>query len=375
MKYLCVIICVLFSAKIIRAQVRPFTLEGAYSASYDGYKAYFYVKTDDRRKVLFLDSTVLKNGKFRFAGQLTQPSSNASIKLVLKNEYYLSEFVLDTGLNQMILKKENLYKRYFANVNMRSVSNIIKFRVDSIDRKAYDAQRAEAKIQQEMASLSRSRTHERDLKELKVIETYPENYYSLISLYFLSKHVSMSDYTDLVLETFDKLSIELKSTELGRKLYASKSADVYAKKASKTGQSSPIFSVTDNLNRNFTNESLLGVPYLLVFTATWCVPCQQQLPKLKKISDSFSSRGLKIVYINLEDDLQKWKDHLQTVPSAWTHLSDRLEGQQGKIQKMFYVRYIPTYLLIDAAGKIAYNSDTTDPELRETENYIRNALD
>jgi peroxiredoxin len=375
MKYLYVFLGVLFSAANIRAQVKPFKLEGTSSSFFDGYKAYLYVKTDDHRKVLFLDSTVLKNGEFRFAGQLTQPSSNASIKLILKKEQYYSDFVLDTGLNQMVFKEEHLYKRYFANVNMRSVSNIIKFKVDSIDRKAYADQRAEANIKEEMVSLSISRTHERDLKELKIIETYPDNYYSLISLYFLGKHVSMAEYTDLILQTFDKLSMELKSSDLGRKLYASKSADVYAKKASKEGQPSPIFSVKDNQDRNFTNKSMLGTPYLLVFTATWCVPCQNQLPKLRKIADNYGKRGLKIVYISVDDDLQKWKNHLQTVPSEWTHLSDRQEGQQGKIQKMFYVRYIPTYFLIDAAGKIAYNSDTTDPELLDTEKYIRSAFD
>jgi peroxiredoxin len=367
MKYLYVFLGVLFSVANIRAQVKPFKLEGTNFSFFDGYNAYLYVKTDDHRKVLFLDSTVLKNGEFRFVGQLTQPSSNASIKLILKKEQYYSDFVLDTGINQMVFKEEHL--------NIRSVSNIIKFKVDSIDRKAYADQRAEANIKEEMVSLSLSRTHERDLKELKIIETYPDNYYSLISLYFLGKHVSMAEYTDLILQTFDKLSIELKSSDLGRKLYASKSADVYAKKASKEGQPSPIFSVKDNQDRNFTNKSVLGTPYLLVFTATWCVPCQNQLPKLRKIADNYGRRGLKIVYISVDDDLQKWKNHLQTVPSEWTHLSDRQEGQQGKIQKMFYVRYIPTYFLIDAGGKIAYNSDTTDPELLETEKYIRSALD
>ena len=197
MKYLYVFLGVLFSAANIRAQVKPFKLEGTNFSFFDGYKAYLYVKTDDHRKVLFLDSTILKNGEFRFAGQLTQPSSNASIKLILNKEQYHSDFVLDTGLNQMVFKEEHLYKRYFANVNMRSVSNIIKFKVDSIDRKAYADQRAEANIKEEMVSLSLSRTHERDLKELKIIETYPDNYYSLISLYFLGKHVSMAEYTDL----------------------------------------------------------------------------------------------------------------------------------------------------------------------------------
>jgi len=38
---------------------------------------------------------------------------------------------------------------------------------------------------------------------------------------------------------------------------------------------------------------------------------------------------------------------------------------------MYYITAVPTYFLIDAAGKIAYNSDKLDPELLETEKYIQ----
>lgn len=124
----------------------------------------------------------------------------------------------------------------------------------------------------------------------------------------------------------------------------------------------------------FTDKTMLGQPHLLVFTATWCVPCQKQLPKLRKISETYSRRGLKIVYISLDKDLEKWKKHLETIPTNWIHVADREERQQEPISKMFYVTFVPTYFLIDAAGKIAYNSDTTDPELLETEKYIRQVL-
>jgi hypothetical protein len=61
-------------------------------------------------------------------------------------------------------------------------------------------------------------------------------------------------------------------------------------------------------------------------------------------------------------------------PSDWIHISDRQKGEEGKIQKLFYVKAIPTYFLIDMAGKIVYNSDTTDPELLDTENYVQSVV-
>lgn len=76
----------------------------------------------------------------------------------------------------------------------------------------------------------------------------------------------------------------------------------------------------------------------------------------------------------MDKDLEKWKRHVKTVPANWVQVFDRAEGQQQPISKMYYITGVPTYFLIDAAGKIAYNSDTLDPELLETEKYIQQVI-
>lgn len=244
MKYLYTVLCILIAAVNLYGQAKSFKLEGENAAIYDGYKAYLYVKSDDLRKVMFLDSALLKDGKFNFAGPLTQPSSNASIKLVLRDQQYFAEFALDTGLNEVHFKPAHLLGRVFVDIGLRSASNILKMKIDSIDRKAYADERAAAKDKNGFATLSRSRHHQRDLKCLEAIEEFPDHYYSLVSLYFLERNVSMTDYADLALETLNKLSPELRSTALGRRLKESASADISAKAASVVGQSGPVFNVS-----------------------------------------------------------------------------------------------------------------------------------
>jgi hypothetical protein len=68
MKYLYTALCIMIAAVNLHGQATSFKLEGKNAAIYDGYKAYLYVKSDDFRKVLFLDSALLKDGKFNFAG-------------------------------------------------------------------------------------------------------------------------------------------------------------------------------------------------------------------------------------------------------------------------------------------------------------------
>jgi hypothetical protein len=226
MKCLFVLLCVLYSCSIIRAQEKPFTLTGTNSSYYEGYKAYLFIRTYDFRNVVFRDSTIIRKGKFQFSGQLTQPSSNASIKLVSQDQQFVSDFVLDTGINHISFRKENLTGKFFKDVEMRSVSNVLKMKLDSTERKAYADQRVLENAKEEYFALSRVPAHELDVKRLKLIEAYPDNYYSLVSLAFLGKFATMADYSDLLLQTFDKLSPELQSSDLGRKLYKSKSDDI-----------------------------------------------------------------------------------------------------------------------------------------------------
>ena len=375
MKRLCFIFFVFLFSSNLNAQNQEFKLVGTNSPYFNKSKAYLYIKSNDYRKVLFVDSTILNDGEFKFSGLASQPASNASMKLVTEGKTYFADFVIDTGFNKISFKEENLISNYFRDVDMRSVSNLIKMKLDSVQRKVVSDYRSSHKIDEGAAfSLPKSDNHLIDLEYLKIIGEYPNNYYSLISLYFKSKFASMSEYTDLILKTFDTLSLELKNSEIGQQLVKSKSADAYAILASKEGKLSPIFSTKDDQNQAFTNQSLSGKPYLIVFTATWCVPCQKQLPKLKQIASTYRNQGLKVIYVSLDDDLEKWKKHIKTIPTDWLNVSDRQKGVEGHIAKSFHVTAIPTYFLINAQNMIVYNSDATDPALLRTEEYIKNEL-
>lgn len=127
-------------------------------------------------------------------------------------------------------------------------------------------------------------------------------------------------------------------------------------------------------NKIFNNNSLLGRNYLIVFSATWCIPCQYQLPKLKQLYENYKSKGLIVVYFNNDDNVKKWKAHVQKNKLSWINVSERLKPSQSKIQKSFAIYAVPTCLLIDKTGKIVYNSNETDTELTELEANVKRLL-
>jgi thiol-disulfide isomerase/thioredoxin len=45
-----------------------------------------------------------------------------------------------------------------------------------------------------------------------------------------------------------------------------------------------------------------GHPVLLVFWASWCLPCVSEIPNLNSVFDKFEHAGLKIIAVNLDQD-------------------------------------------------------------------------
>ena len=139
--------------------------------------------------------------------------------------------------------------------------------------------------------------------------------------------------------------------------------------STQTEWSGPKFRL-QNLDSDTVKESDVfteGTVYLVDFWASWCRPCQQYLPHLKKIHDEYSERGLVIVIFCIDD--------AGTVSTAKTALSsgnypfEILFDTEKKIRDWFGVRMIPTTIMLDETGEelwrhVGYESGNED-EIRE----------
>jgi thiol-disulfide isomerase/thioredoxin len=53
-------------------------------------------------------------------------------------------------------------------------------------------------------------------------------------------------------------------------------------------------------SRQLDLESFRGRPLLMTFWASWCGPCRQELPELKKLSVELADKGFELVTINMD---------------------------------------------------------------------------
>lgn len=110
----------------------------------------------------------------------------------------------------------------------------------------------------------------------------------------------------------------------------------------------PPFSATTMEGQRISLDDLKGKVVLLDFWATWCAPCREALPHMKKIAKTFEGQPLVVLSVSLDRDEEKWKDFVAKNEMSWMHCRDG--GFTGPISRLFDVNAIPHTFTIDADG-------------------------
>ena len=94
-----------------------------------------------------------------------------------------------------------------------------------------------------------------------------------------------------------------------------------------------------------------GQVFVLKFGATWCPPCTAQIPHLNKVVSTAEYAGkVAVLEVDIKEPAAKVKAHTARHGAKYTTVLDLTGAVAGK----FAVRGIPTTLVVDKAGTIAY---------------------
>ena len=108
----------------------------------------------------------------------------------------------------------------------------------------------------------------------------------------------------------------------------------------------PGFEVTANDGSRFNLDNMGGRVVLIDFWATWCGPCNAELPHMKKIAKEFANDPLVIISISWDNNADKWKDFIAKNEMTWVQYRDA----DHKLSEQFGVNAIPHYFTIDSDG-------------------------
>jgi peroxiredoxin len=133
----------------------------------------------------------------------------------------------------------------------------------------------------------------------------------------------------------------------------------------------PNFTLVDSNGAKVTLASLKGKVVLLNFWATWCGPCQVEIPWFIEFNKTYKARGLAVVGVSMDED--GWKS---VKPYLTTKKIDYpiVVGTEDVAKAYGGVDSLPSTFIIDRDGKIAFShSGLVGKDTYETE--IRSLLD
>jgi peroxiredoxin len=117
----------------------------------------------------------------------------------------------------------------------------------------------------------------------------------------------------------------------------------------------PDFSLQDLQGKIFKLRNQLGKPVVIFFGTTWCPSCRAEIPAYKAIYEKYAGRGLKVIYIDINEPAEKVARFTKSYSFPYLVLLDR----DGSVASDYNIVGVPTLVLIDKEGNIITISHRT----------------
>ena len=296
-----------------RSEVNEYVINGQIEDATEGY---VYLKRVDDKSFTVVDSARIENGKFLFLGSLNGPQAFGLTTSSTDNSpllFFLENAPLNIVLNESEKKIE--VKGSESDVFFRQVQEYSKqdgFQVDTL------------------------------------IANHPS---SAVAAYLLMKSYSWG----FDLDGLKNLRNQFDSS-LDDSYYVYQLEDLIKRKESvQVGQIATDFTLPDVEGNDVSLSSFRGQYVLLDFWASWCPDCRREIPEVKAAYESLKDKNFTILGVSLDRNRETWTSAIDKYELTWNHVSD-LKYWQSDIVRLYAIRWIPTYILVDPEGRIVFTA-------------------
>src|SRR5947209_6130868 len=103
----------------------------------------------------------------------------------------------------------------------------------------------------------------------------------------------------------------------------------------------PAFTLTELSGQQATLSQYKGQVVLVNFWATWCGPCQQEMPLLDQMYKKYKPAGFTLIGVNVDKEAPAVKDLMSRKPVSFPVLLD----PANQVSKAYHVDEMPSSVL------------------------------
>ena len=124
------------------------------------------------------------------------------------------------------------------------------------------------------------------------------------------------------------------------------------RRAPEVGAIAPQYSAVTLAGDSVSLADLEGEVVLLNVWATWCIPCQEEIPALQRLHEQYSGQGLRIVGVSVdalgeEQNVKEFAESFGVGYDVWLDPAER-------VISTFRVLGVPNTYLIDRGGRVLW---------------------
>jgi thiol-disulfide isomerase/thioredoxin len=298
----------------------------------------------------YLDTTSNKKGFLSFYNSFDQSKQgnfileNATIKI--EGNHLDKKGLLISGS-----KETDFYFKYADQLWQYLKTQAVDKKIETLKKSKNNKELAHALKEKENIIL--------DFK-LNLEKIFRENPNRYLSILFLHERAELFKVSELK-AIYSSLANDYKNTSKAIKLNDVINQKPYLEK----GGTFPNFAYNNRNGKVNSLENLKGKNgTLVVFWASWCGPCRQEIPELKKLHKTYQAKGINFISISIDHDKAKWEQALTLEKMPWPNLAN-LPGDFKEIKKKYNLYAIPSMFLLDDKGKVVM-ADESDISILKT---------